>query len=308
MNSLEDNTVAIAIPGRNEKFMNQTIRDILEKAEGPVEIFPILDGCSKEYMDSYEYIEHPNVHYIEFPNLGRATKRQGINTMVSLTEAKYVMSVDGHCMFEKGFDTILKRDHQPDWVQVPRRHRLDAENWCLQVQSDNRPPIDYEYIMFKPLASDDLGIHGFKWNERTLARANIPIDDIITFQGSCWFMTKEWFNMCGFMDTKFMGWGQEAEEISFQTWKMGGRVVVNKHTWYAHLHKGKKYGRMYWMSRHENRVSYARSYKHWILDNEEFFCELIERFMPMPKWPKDWRKKIYGNAKTYLKKIQDRQD
>lgn len=301
---MNEDMVGISIPGRNERFMNETIRDILEKAEGPIEVFPILDGCSKEYMDSYEYIDDERVHYIIFPNMGKATKRQGINTMVSITNAKYVMSVDGHCMFEKGFDTVLKENHQSNWIQVPRRHRLDAENWCIQIQSDNRPPIDYEYLMFRPLATEDSGMHGFKWNERTNARKDIMIDDIITFQGSCWFMEKEWYNHCGFMDIAYQGWGQEAEELAFRTRQMGGEVKVNKLTWYAHLHKGKKYGRMYWMSRYENRLSYAYAYKHWIIDNWHVFEKIVDSFMPMPGWPSDWRERIKGNYDTYLKKLE----
>ena len=285
--------VGIVIPGRNEKFMNQTILDILEKAEGSVQVFPVLDGCSKEYLDSYEFIDDPRVFYVQFANMGKTTKRAGINLMVQLTDAKYVMSADGHCMFEKGFDTVLKESSESNWIQVPRRHRLDAENWSLQIQSDNRPPIDYEYIMFRPLASDDNSIHGFKWNEKAIAREDVEIDDIITFQGSCWFMEKEWYEKCHFMDMKYCGWGQEAEELSFETWRQGGRVVVNKKTWYAHLHKGTTYGRMYYMSRRENRSSYAYAYNLWINENAEFFQGLIEKFMPMPGWPKDWKERIW---------------
>ena len=40
---------------------------------------------------------------------------------------------------------------------------------------------------------------------------------------------------------------QEAQEIGFKTWLGGGQVMVNKLTWYAHLHKGQHYGRFYKM-------------------------------------------------------------
>jgi hypothetical protein len=210
------------------------------------------------------------------------------------------MSVDAHIMFAPGFDEQLIKDHNPNWVQIPRRQRLDAENWCLQDQGDDRPPIDYEYIMFPPLVTNNNGgfraIHGFKWDAKTLARQDIPIDDIIEFQGSCWFMTKEFFQRMGFMQIEgYTGWGQEAEELSFKTWKAGGRVVVNKNTWYAHLHKGEKYGRMYWMSRSENRESYKYSYNHWLVENNDFMISLFEKFnkdLRMPGWPDDWRDKI----------------
>lgn len=283
--------ISIVIPSKNEKFLQRTILDILEKATGDIEIFPVLDGY---IIPIEERVKDPRVTYILAEAKPYSQKRQAINSMVNKhAHGEYVMSVDAHCMFAKGFDEQLVKDHQPTWVQVPRRHRLDAENWSLQPQSDNRPPIDYEYIMFNPLLKDNEGLHGFKWDERTLARGDILIDDILTFQGSCWFMTKKWFQERGFMDVKYQGWGQEAEEISFETWKNGGRVVVNKNTWYAHLHKGAKYGRMYFMSKDENRRSYEYSYDLWIRKNKEFFISLIERFMPLPGWPNNWKESIW---------------
>ena len=113
-------------------------------------------------------------------------------------------------------------------------------------------------------------------------------------QGSTWFMTKEWYNKMGFMDIRYQGWGQEAEEISFTTWNNGGRVVVNKNTWYAHLHKGKKYGRMYKLNYDENKLSYAYAYNLWVMENKEFFIKLIEKFWPIPKWPINWKEIIWS--------------
>ena len=273
--------LSIAIPSRNEKFLKRTIEDVLEKATGEIEIFPILDGYD---IPEEERVKDKRVHYIHFKTgLG---KRQGINAMVAVCNGEYVMSLDAHCMMAKGFDEQLIKDHQPNWVQIPRRHRLDAENWCLQNQVDTRPPIDYEYITY-PRTSNGNVFHGFKWDERTIARWNIPIDETITFQGSCWFMTKDWFKKMGFMDLRYQAWGQEAEEISFTTWTNGGKVMTNKNTWYAHLHKGKKYGRMYILSKSMCNKSYEYSYNRWKDDPK--FHELINKFMPMPGWTKEWK-------------------
>lgn len=273
--------LSIVIPSKNEIFLKRTIEDVLEKATGEIEIFPILDGYD---IPEDEEVKDPRVHYIHFKTgLG---KRQGINAMVAVCQGEYVMSLDAHCMMAPGFDTQLINDHQPNWVQIPRRHRLDAENWCLQTQVDDRPPIDYEYIMYPP-KFPQTGFHGYKWDSRTLERWDIPIDDTITFQGSCWFMTKEWFQKMGFMDTRYQGWGQEAEEISFTTWTNGGEVKTNKNTWYAHLHKGKKYGRMYQLSKDACQKSYEYSYKRWSQDPK--FHNLINKFSPLPGWPKEWK-------------------
>jgi len=282
--------LTIIIPSRTEKFLQRTILDVLEKADGPIQVYPVLDGYD---IPEEEVVNDPRVEYIRLPEAKYTQKRHGINKCVELTNNKFVMSLDAHCMFAKGFDTVLKRDWQETWVMVPRRNRLDAENWCLQIQNDARPPIDYEYVMFPNTARGRLGIHGFRWDKRTYDRWDIPIDDILTMQASCWFMSKDWFKKCGFMQVEgYTGWGQEAEEICFTTWMKGGKCKVDKNTWYAHLHKGAKYGRMYWMSRAENRESYAYSWNKWIHENQEFFFSLIEKFLPMPKWPKDWKKRL----------------
>ena len=276
------NRVSIVIPSRNEVFLQQTILDVLKNATGDIEIFPVLDGYEPP---PHEIVEDPRVHYIRFPECAGNHKRQGVNTMVSLCSGKYVMTLDAHCMVAKGFDEVLVRDHQPNWVQVPRRNRLDAKNWCIQKQSDNRPPIDYEYIMY-PAQFNPRAFHGFKWDDRTRERENVLIDDIITFQGSLWFMTKDWFKRCGFMDLKYQGWGQEAEEVSFTTWANGGECKVNKNTWYAHLHKGREHGRMYFLSKDMCRRSYEYCYNKWKDDPK--FHKLLNKFMPMPGWPEKW--------------------
>jgi hypothetical protein len=280
--------ISIAIPSRKEVFLNQTIRDVLSNATGEIEVFPILDGYEPD-----ELIEDPRVTYIRLPVVQHTQKRHGINQMAVNCQGDYLMSLDAHCMVAKGFDEQLVKDHQPDWVQIPRRNRLDAENWCIQKQSDNRPPIDYEHTMW-PMKFDPYGLHGFRWDARTLERIDIPLDDTMHFQGSCWFMTKEWFNAMDLMQIEgYSGWGQEAEEIGLKTWRAGGRVITNKNTWYAHLHKGPKYGRMYWMSRESIRACNRFSYQYWVHDNKDFFVDHIEKFWPVPGWPRDWKKRLY---------------
>lgn len=286
--------VTICIPSKTERFLKQTTRDVLEKATGEIEVIVILDGYS---LPPEDVVDDPRVRYIKLESSFHNQKRHGINRAIKDCKGEYVMSVDAHCMFAKGFDEQLVKDHKPNWVQIPRRNRLDAEKWSLQDQSDNRPPIDYEYIMFQPLISENKSMHGFKWDSRTLSEWDIPIADTITFQGSCWFMTKDWFNRCGFMQIEgYTGWGQEAEEISLTTWKNGGEVKTNKNTWYAHLHKGEKYGRMYNLARSECRDSYAYAYNKWIIENKEFFINLIEKFPPMPSWPKNWKELIWKQS------------
>lgn len=283
--------LSIAVPSKNEKFLEKTIRDILAKATGQIEVFPILDGYEPPEK---ELVEDPRVTYVRFPPTKHAKKRQAINLINQISNGEYLMTCDAHCMFDKGFDEVLTCDIKDNWVVVPRRNRLDPVKWALQPQVDTRPPIDYEYLMW-PKKFNPPAFHGFKWDEKTLARHDVMIDDVIEIQGSCWVMSKKHFNNMGFMQVEgYHGWGQEGEEICMTTWYKGGRVVVNKNTWYAHLHKGPVFGRMYYLDRQESRASYKYSYDLWVNKHRDFFVNLVQKFMPMPGWPKDWEKQLYG--------------
>ena len=279
--------LSIVIPSRTEKFLDNTIRDVLEKATGEIEIFPVLDGYDCERIDD------PRVHYIVMPETTYMKKRHAVHEALKQAKGEYIMCLDAHCMMAKGFDEQLIKDHQPDWVQIPRRNRLDAENWSLQSQVDDRPPIDYEYIMW-PLNYNPSALHGFKWDKKTLDNIEKPIDETFNFQGSCWFMTREWFNKCNIFEIEgWQGWGQEAEEIGFKTRLNGGKVITNKNTWYAHLHKGPKYGRMYLMLKNEARASSDFSYNWIVNEHKDLFIETIEKFWPVPGWPSDWKERLW---------------
>jgi hypothetical protein len=299
---MNNELVSIVVPSRQEKFLQRTILDILEKATGPIEIFPVLDGYEPPVE---EIINDPRVHYIRIPNMGRMQKRQAVNCAASIANGKYFMSVDAHCMFAKGFDEVLKADHQPNWIQIPRRHRLEANSWTLEDGPD-QPPIDYEYWMWNAFTArfHNFGeLHGYKWNERTIARKDILVDETMTMQASCWFMELDWFKKIGFEVEGYTGWGQEAEELCLKTWSAGGKVMTNKKTFYAHLHKGSKHGRMYFMSKAQRDESCIWSYRHWVIENTEAFGKVIDRFMPIPGWKSDWKNYIVTTG--YVKNGSD---
>jgi glycosyltransferase involved in cell wall biosynthesis len=283
--------VSIVIPSRNEKFLNNTILDVLKNATGEIEVFPVLDGY---LVPENELIKDPRVHYLHLePDGKKLQKRQGVNLAVSLSKYEYIMCLDAHCMVGKYFDEILARDCEPNWVVVPRRYKLDALNWCV---NDDQPPVDYEYWMWRYLMGER-GSHGFpelhdyRWDERHFQRKHIPIDDKMTMQASCWFMAKDWFLKNDIFNPKgYTGWGQEAEQICLTTWTEGGRVVVNKKTWYAHLYKGKLHGRMYFMSKAQRDESMHYSYNYWVRERRDDFIKVVNKFMPVPNFPEDWPK------------------
>jgi glycosyltransferase involved in cell wall biosynthesis len=282
--------LSIAILSRTERFLNKTIQSILDNVTGEVEIFTVLDG----YGDTpYEPIIDPRVKYISLPNNGQLQKRQGINTAVSISKGEYVMWCDAHCAFGKGFDEILTKDCEDRMVVVPRRSRMNVDNWT--GTNWNKPPIDYEYFMWQFLRKGRIA--AYKWDIKTLARMDVPIDDIMTMQGSCVVMKRSWFDKCGFMKVEgYTGWGQEGEELCLTTMLNGGRAVVNKNTWYSHLHKGATYGRMYHWTKNDIYPSYDYSFNYWINEQKDFFISVIEKFWPIPNFPENWKEKLWKSV------------
>lgn len=290
--------LSIIIPARTEKFLNNTIQDVLKKATGEIEIFPVLDGYPDDY--SYEKIKDLRVKYLSLPlpNNSERRKRQAINAAVSISHGKYICWMDAHCAVAEGFDEILTKDCQDNWIMVPRRHRMDVENWT--GTSWSKPPIDYEYWMWQHIKNGRLA--GYKWDIKTLERKDIMIDDIFTAQGSFFFMTRKWFDYCKLMKIEgYTGWGQEGEEVCLTSILNGGRTVVDKNTWYAHLHKGKRFGRMYKWTRDDAKPSYDYSFNYWVHQNKDFFISIIEKFGLFPNWKPNWKDTIYGRT-NILKK------
>ena len=83
---------------------------------------------------------------------------------------------------------------------------------------------------------------------------------------------------------------QEPQEIGLKYSLGGGEVKVNKKTWYAHLHKGRRYGRMY--KQDVNTVSsHNWSADHWMGNKEPGMIHdiawLVEKFWKVPTWPDD---------------------
>lgn len=291
-----DNRVSIVIPSNKEIFLRQTILDLLKNARGDIEIIPILDGY---YPPAEEIVDDPRVKYLHRGEV--RGMRNGITSGAGIATGEYLMKIDAHCMVDEGFDEKLKEVHQDNWVQIPRRKRLDAENWC--IQDVGKADIDYEFLSYPYWKPHEVGMHGTVWNERARDNKDKMLDENMSFQGSCWFMKRDYFDFLELMDEENYGtFANEAQEIGLKCQVSGGKVMTNKNTWYAHLHKGKKYGRGYFISK--NTFEVARDYTLNWLTNTAWnspkailkFEDIIEHFWPIPTWPDNWKEEIakYG--------------
>lgn len=277
--------VSIIIPSRNEKYLQKTIEDILLKAKGDIEIIAVLDGY---WVDAP--ISNPKVIYLHLGVSGGM--RNAINSGVAIAKGKYILKCDAHCMFDTGFDIKLIADIKPNWVVVPRRKRLDAVNW--RIEDNGKPDVDYEYLSY-PGSNWESGLHGRTWDARTKDQAKILIDDNMSAQGSCWFMHKDYFYELELEDEEHYGtFNHEFQEIGLKCWLSGGRLVTNKKTWYAHLHKNKEMGRGYTLDGKQLEKGTAYT-NRWLTNTAWYkqklpFSWLIEKFWPVPGWPEDRNK------------------
>lgn len=280
--------VSIILPSRNERFLARTITDLCERATGDIEIIAVLDGCWSET----KLPEDPRLIVLHF---GEAQgMRQAINAGARVAKGEYLLKLDAHCAVAEGFDEVLSADCDDDWVVIPRRYALDAENWCIEPRTDAKYPIDAHYLgnPYARPGDPNWHMHGNIWNERREARQHVLIDDEMSSQGSCWFMSKAQWNRMGELD--FLNYGSfinEFQEIGNKTWLGGGRVVVNKKTWYAHLYKGRRYGRGWPLDQSEFKRGADFTTEFWMNDRWSQRTRdlrwLIEHFAPVPSWPAD---------------------
>ena len=286
--------LSIIIPSRSTEYLQKTIDDLLLKAKGEIEVIVVLDGVWPEIPVK----EDPRVriihHGTQFENRGM---RASINSGMALAKGDYVMKIDEHCIVDEGYDVKLAADCEDNWVVIPRRYRLDIDTWG--ILRDGRKPVDYNYLAYPYERPHDktCGLHGVEWRRRD--RDSILIDDTVSCQGSCYFMKKKhWDTVIKYMDEEnYGGFTHEAQEICNKTWWSGGRVVVNKNTWYAHMHKGKN-GKRYGFSNaqyrkhgeeHEKGRLFCIDYWLYTKDYPLTFDDIYKKLGPWPGWGVDWK-------------------
>jgi len=273
--------ISVIIPSRNEPYLEKTIQDILKKAKGEIEVIAVLDG----YWEKAENIVNDKrVIYLHYST--PKGMRNGINNAVEIAKGEFILKCDAHVMFAPGFDTQLVADHQPYWVVVPRRFALDPVKW--EIIPNSKYPIDYMYL--------DSNLHGVEWREKNTITDTLPkIDELMSSQGSCWFMTKAYFKMLRLLDEEKYGiFWNEFQEVGLKTWTYQGKVMVNKNTWYAHWHKTESRGYNLDRLDHDKAIVQVEKWKTnmaWLEQQRHPLSWLIKRFWPVPTWDKSYADK-----------------
>ena len=280
--------VSVLIPSRNERFLPQTVADVLSKAAGDVEVVVVLDGYWPDPA-------LPDDSRLKILHRGQAQgMRPALNAATRIATGEYMLKLDAHCLIAQGYDEALKADYLEDnWIVIPRRYALDPEAWAID-NSNPKYPVDYHYLSNAYERPDDpnCGLHGTPWAARRDSRSHVELDEEMSSQGSCWFMSRTHWNRLGDMEmSRYGNFYMEMQELGLKTWLGGGALMVNKKTWYAHLWKGKVYGRGYALGANSHRPGKEFAVDYWMRDQwpqaTRTMRWLVERFAPVPTWPAD---------------------
>ena len=217
--------LSVIIPSYKDPLLTKTIDSLLVNSElgADLEIIAVFDG----YWPDFDLINDPRVRYI---HLGKNRgMREAINAGVSASRGEFIMRADEHCIFAKGFDKTMVESCQPNWIMTAVRYFLDPDKWEIM----DIPPFIYEKLKIR-----NGKFEGQRWHSRDKMHENIKIDETMSMQGSVWVMPKKWWeDVIVELDNENYGaMYQDQHEMIFKTWKAGGKMMLNKNTWFAHKH------------------------------------------------------------------------
>ncbi len=257
--------LSVIIPSYKDPLLHKTIESLLQNAEGEIEIIAVLDG----YWPSQLIVNDERVRVV---HLGRNSgMREAINAGVAIARGEYLMRTDEHCAFGRGYDVILTRDCQPNWIMTPRRFFLDPIKWEVM----DIPPVDHMKLKIVNVGN------GFKKFSGVEAPGDDTqaIEESMAMQGSCWVMKKDWWDkVVGELQTE--GYGphyQDSHEMVFKAWQAGGKLMVDKNTWHAHKHRD--FPRTHNNGTKENPSNNEASWSYSLSVWQDYFEKEIK-----PKW------------------------
>ena len=176
--------LSVIIPSYKDPLLFKTIDSLLQNATGDVEIIPVLDG----YWPTTPFIEDERLKVVHLG--GNRGMRRAINAGIAVASGEFLMRTDEHCMFSLGYDTILTRDCQSNWIVTPRRYFLDPVKWEVM----DIPPVDYMNLKIVNVGS---GVRKFSGVEAP-GNDSEPIQESMAMQGSCWVMRRDlWDKIIG---------------------------------------------------------------------------------------------------------------
>ncbi len=309
--------LSILIPARNEMFLAKTIEDILANIEADTEIIAVLDGA----LANPPIAQNDRVNIISLSkSIGQ---RAATNLACKLSRARYVMKVDAHCSFDKGFDKKMLEAFKKTGdsvTMVPIMRNLWAFDWkcyhcgwkkyqgptlskCGQCGKKDKLKRKIVWVgKHNPQSTSycfDSSPH-FQYFEDWKHRPQYEKDksekkltETMSLQGSCWMLSRNKYWELNICDEKFGSWGSQGIEVAVKTWLSGGKVLVNHNTWYAHMFRtqGGDFGFPYPISTKDQEK--AKTFARELFFNNKWSQQiyplswLVEKFWPVRGWTEE---------------------
>ena len=317
--------LSILVPSRNEIFLKNTIEDVLKNIEVDTEVIAVLDG--QWPIEPIQQYERVNIIYVN-KSIGQ---RAATNLACKLSKAKYVMKIDAHCSFDKGFDRKMIeafKETDNNVTMAPVMRNLWAFDWkcyycgwkkyqgptpekCEQCGKNDKIRRKMMWIgKHNPQSTSycfDSEPH-FQYFEEYKHRPEYikvkkekGLTETMSLQGSCFMLTREKYWELDICNETIGSWGNQGIETACKTWLSGGRVLVNHKTWYSHMFRtqGGDFGFPYQQSGKEVQKTKTKV-KDLFWGNKwpkqaKPLSWLVEKFWPIPGWSEEDLAKIKQN-------------
>jgi hypothetical protein len=317
--------LSILIPARNEMFLSKTVDDLLSNIEGNTEIIVGLDGV----WANPPLVDDKRVSLVFYPN--SIGQRGMTNQLARLSTAKYLMKVDAHCAFDKGFDVKMMAEMHDDWTMIPTMRNLHVFDWvCAEGHRRYQGPSGNCGVCGKPTIRDVVWIpkrspqsnsycfdaephfqYFNDWPKRPEGKGEIT--ETMSIQGSFFMVTRDKYWELNLSDEAFGSWGSQGIEVACKTWLTGGKVMVNHKTWYAHLFRtqGGDFGFPYEQSgkqigkakNYARELFFEQKWNHPKWDKKNFpLSKLVTKFWPVKGWTDEDLNKLKAGENAFATK------
>lgn len=264
--------LSIVIPSWKDKYNKRTVEDILKNSGlgDKLEVIVVQDGY---YMPAEWLVDDPRVIYV---HLGANRGMRGaINAGVAVARGEFFMRLDEHVCFGKGFDKIMTDDCKENEVMTATRYFLNPEKWEVM----DLEPVHHEKLVIQDMGDGVRKFSGQRWRSRDKEQKDVDISPTLGMQGSMWIAHREFFlKTVGELQTE--GYGpayQDSVEVCMHYWKAGGKLMLNKKTWYAHKHRS--FSRTHQEGTKENPWIANESWTYALKIWEPFYQQIIR-----PEW------------------------
>jgi GT2 family glycosyltransferase len=255
--------LSIIIPSFRDPILHKTINSLLENS-GLGDELEIIVGLDS-YWPTTPIVNDNRVKILHSTrNLGM---RENINQCVAVAQGEFIARFDEHCMVAKDWDKIVTEgEFEDNWIMTLSRHELDPIKW--EVMS-KEPKNFAKLLICEDQAKKKFA--GVTWRTRKKEYADKEMGETMAMQGSMWIMKKSWWDKV-IVRLQTEGYGplyQDSVEMVFKTWQAGGKLMLNKKTWYGHKHRSFK------RSHNINGVDSQRSFDYSISVWNEYYQKVI---------------------------------